>query len=104
MLWSDLLADVKSPANVVMHGDATPNTYNGAWSMFRPSRGERLDAKDGTENKLWGSGATQSWTQFNFCVRHNEMGNVGYVDGHAKAMGYGVLYDGGANTYFDPSL
>jgi len=104
LLWGDLLADVKSPSNVVLHGDATPNTWMGAWSMYRPSRGQRPDAIDGSDYKTWGGGDTQRWVYFNFCVRHNEVGNVGYVDGHAKAMSYTALYDGGANTYFDPTL
>ncbi len=103
LLWGDMLAKVEAPATTVMQGDATPNTWQGAWSMYRPSRGHRPDAIDGSDHKLWGSGVTQSWKYFNFCARHNDMGNMGFVDGHAKAMKYSTLYDGGNNTYFDPS-
>ena len=34
-------------------------------------------------------------------MRHNGMGNVGMVDGHAKAYTYTTLYDNGRDTYFD---
>jgi prepilin-type N-terminal cleavage/methylation domain-containing protein/prepilin-type processing-associated H-X9-DG protein len=104
LLWGDPLADIDAPSEIVLHGDATPNTWMGVWDMYRPSRsGHRPDAVDGSDYKTWGGGDTQKWTYLNFCARHNDMGNVGFADGHAKAMSYNALYDGGSNTYFDPS-
>lgn len=104
LLWGDALADIKAPAQIVLEGDGTANTYNGAWSMYRPSRGERPDSKDGRDYATWGSGTTQSWAYCNFAERHNDTGNVAYADGHVKAQKYSALFDNGNNTYWDPAL
>lgn len=101
MLFRQKLAEIQSPAETVMVGDTTPNTYNGAWSWFRPSNGQRPDDVDGSDYATWGSGTTQSWTYMNFCERHNNQGNVCYADGHAKTATYTQLYANGVNTYFD---
>ncbi|MEN6545721.1 MAG: DUF1559 domain-containing protein [Armatimonadia bacterium] len=104
LLWTVSLGSIASPSETVMMADGTVNTYTGAWSLFRPSNGRRLDKEDGSEYSVWGGTTpvnTQAWTQFNFCVRHNDMGNVNFVDGHAKAMNYQTLYANGANTWFD---
>ncbi len=101
LMFGQALATIKSPAETVMLGDGTVNTYNGVWDMYNPSRGRRLDRVDGTEYATWGSGTTQSWSQCNFCEGHNATGNVAFVDGHAKAMKYETLFAGGANTWFD---
>jgi len=80
--------------------------WAGRQHMFVPSRGHRPDAIDGSDWEEWGNGGdspTVDWRYFNFVERHNDTGNVGFADGHAKAMKYNTLYDGGANTYFDPS-
>jgi prepilin-type N-terminal cleavage/methylation domain-containing protein/prepilin-type processing-associated H-X9-DG protein len=105
LLWGQPIGTVQSPSETVMMGDATPNTYMGAWDMYRPSRGRRPDKLDGSDFPLaWGSHttpSTQTYVYFNFCVRHNETGNVNYADGHAKAMKYETLYANGVDTYFD---
>ncbi len=104
LLWISKLGDIKSPAETVMQGDATPNTYNGAWSFYRPSRGERIDAKDGSQYPAWGQttpGASPDNARFAFAVRHNDTGNVAYVDGHTKSHPYSALYNSGQDTYFD---
>ncbi|MCE5238263.1 DUF1559 domain-containing protein [bacterium] len=105
LLWGQPLAGVQTPAETVMMADGTVNTYMGCWDMYYPSRGRRPDKLDGSDFPSgWGSGTTpntQSYVYFNFCVRHNEMGNASFADGHAKAMKYDTLYAGGANTYFD---
>jgi prepilin-type N-terminal cleavage/methylation domain-containing protein/prepilin-type processing-associated H-X9-DG protein len=95
------LADIDAPAQLVTIGDITPNTSWYTWRMFPPSAGMRLDALDGSENKSWNHDTPGEYN-FNFCVRHNDQGNVGYADGHAKSMGYTALYDGGEDTYFEP--
>ena len=106
MLYARKLAKVTRSAETVLLADSTPHNWAGRWNLFHPSRmGHRPDAVDGGDYLVWGEGAgdpTVDWRYLNFCVRHNMMGNVGFVDGHAKAMGYEALYDGGQNTYFDP--
>lgn len=72
-------------------------------ALLAPSRGHRLDPVDGSQCNSYCShdGAMgQGSYVFNFCARHNGMGNVNFVDGHAKAMSYSALYDNGKNTYF----
>jgi len=101
LLWTRKLGDVQSPAETVMLGDATPNTYMGAWTLYRPSRGHRQDDTSGRDYATWGGGATQTWTQFNFAERHNKQGNVCFADGHSKTATYTQLYNNGTDTYFD---
>ncbi|MEA3400735.1 MAG: DUF1559 domain-containing protein [Armatimonadota bacterium] len=96
------LAQVKQPASCVTVADITPNIAWLTWQIFPPSSGMRGDAPDGSDHDTWDHNIPYEYT-FNFCVRHNQQGNVGFVDGHAKAMGYQVLYDNGNDTYFDPS-
>jgi len=95
------LGDIDAPAEIVTIGDMTPNVAWLTWQMFPPSNGMRQDALDGSENKSWDHDTPGEYS-FNFCVRHNGQGNVGYADGHAKSMGYTALYDGGNDTYFRP--
>ncbi|MDH7568618.1 MAG: DUF1559 domain-containing protein [Armatimonadota bacterium] len=95
------LAAFADASGTVLMGDTTPNTYMGAWYFYQPSRGERPDAKDGSQYTTWGGTATQTWTYHNFCVRHMEMGNVLWMDGHVKAMKYESLFQNRTDTYFD---
>ncbi|MFW5868851.1 MAG: DUF1559 domain-containing protein [Armatimonadota bacterium] len=95
------LGDVEAPATTVAIADMTPNIAWLTWVLFPPSNGMRQDALDGSENKSWDHDTPGEYA-FNFCVRHNGQGNVGYADGHAKSMGYTALYDGGDDTYFRP--
>ena len=104
MMFRQKLAVVDHVASKVILADATPNTWQGAWSLYRPSRGYRPDSTEGLDYATWGSGTTQTWVYFNFCERHNKQGNVAFIDGHAKTMSYTALYDNGVNTYFDPVL
>jgi len=98
LLFGVAMAQIQTPAETVLQGEATPNTTNSAWSFIPPSYGRRTDSYDGSQYAVW---TDASWRYFNFCTRHNETGNVGYVDGHAKAMKYDALFNGGVNTYFD---
>jgi prepilin-type N-terminal cleavage/methylation domain-containing protein/prepilin-type processing-associated H-X9-DG protein len=104
LLFCRKLAKIERNSEKVMLGDGTPNTWMGAWDMYRPSRGHRIDDVEGFDYSTWGGGATQRWVYFNFCARHNGMGNVCFCDGHAKSMSYNALYDNGNNTFFDPAL
>ncbi len=105
MAWRVRLAKVNRGAQKIMLADATPNTWQGAWSLYRPSRaGMRPDNTEGFDYPTWGNTNTQNWTYCNFCERHNRQGNVAFLDGHAKSLSYGVVYDNGLNTWFDPAL
>jgi prepilin-type processing-associated H-X9-DG protein len=97
-LWGVSLGQIQSPAETVMHGEATPNTANSGWNFIRPTSGRRPDKTDGSEYAVW---TVSTYSYFNFCTRHNDTGNVGFADGHSKAMTYNVLFDNGVNTYFD---
>lgn len=98
-----MLAQVSKVAETVMLGDITPRRGWHTWKMMRPSRGHRVDPVDGSEYTLWKpwGDPPSNTVVFNFCARHNSVGNVSYVDGHGKAQKYETLYDGGNNTYFD---
>jgi prepilin-type N-terminal cleavage/methylation domain-containing protein/prepilin-type processing-associated H-X9-DG protein len=100
-LSNQSLAAIQNVAETVCIADSTPNTWQGAWMLFRPSNGRRLDAVNGTATPTWGAGATQGYTQMNFAERHSDMGNTLWVDGHVKSMKYETLFAGGQNTYFD---
>ena len=94
------MAMVPHPATCVMLGDITPNIAWKTWIMFVPSAGYRTDDPSGKDNKYWDHNIAGEYN-FNFCTRHNAMGNVAFCDGHAKAMGYNALYNGGSDTpYF----
>ncbi len=94
------LGEVEEPARTVMIGDITPNTSWRTWEMFVPSSGMRGDDPDGSDYKQWFGHNVPYEYNFNFCVRHNEVGNVNFVDGHAKPYRYSTLYDNGTDTYF----
>jgi prepilin-type N-terminal cleavage/methylation domain-containing protein/prepilin-type processing-associated H-X9-DG protein len=103
------LAAFQRPADTVMTLDFTPNTWLGAWTIYKPSQapssngGHRPDPIDGSRYPTWGAEvATRAWRYFNFCARHNGMGNAAFMDGHVKAMKYEVLFDNSKDTYFTP--
>jgi prepilin-type N-terminal cleavage/methylation domain-containing protein/prepilin-type processing-associated H-X9-DG protein len=100
-LSNQSLAAIQNVSETVCLADSTPNTWQGAWMLFRPSNGMRQDALNGSATPTWGAAASQSWTQCNFAERHSDTGNVLWVDGHVKSMKYATLYAGGVNTYFD---
>ena len=104
MQFGAMLGSINSPAETIMMADGTVNTYNGAWSLFRPSSGHRPDALNGSDYAAWGGSTpvnTQAWVYMNFTERHNDVGNANFMDGHAKAMKYETLYASGQNTWFD---
>ena len=100
-LSNQSLAAIQNVSETVCIADSTPNPGQGAWMLFRPSNGRRLDLVNGTATPTWGAGATQGYTQLNFAERHSDMGNVLWADGHVKSMKYETLFAGGLNTYFD---
>ena len=97
------LAQMGSPSETVCAADCTGDSWGPGRLYYPTYQGARTDAIDGSENNsIWdtaGHGGTRPG--FNFCVRHNMMGNVVWMDGHAKAMNYWALYDNRHDTYFD---
>ena len=99
------LATFQQPSQTIYSCDTTPNIWMGAWQLYSASRGYRQDATDGSQYPNWTSTTTPDthlWVNLNFCVRHNQMGNVVFMDGHVKTQSYDTIYAGGANTYFTP--
>ena len=101
------LAKCKHPADTVMAGDACMDSW-GRGRLYYPSYppgynqpcATQTGFPSGCDNAYWNTGS-YGRPGFNFSPRHNGMGNVAFLDGHAKAMKYTTLYNGGANTYFD---
>ncbi len=96
------LASVKRVAETVMWFDGTQDSW-GPGRGYNPGNGHRTDDVTGKDNNCWWDTSANGGVRpgFNFCARHNGMGNVGFVDGHAKAMNYETLYNGGSRTpYF----
>ncbi len=107
--WARMLADIKRPAEIVMMGDVCgDNNANGRFHY--PSVGPFMCDPDGTNCQVCGGShnsryavplGSHSWKYdrpgFNFIERHNGTGNVGFMDGHAKAMKHATLYNGGNN-------
>jgi prepilin-type N-terminal cleavage/methylation domain-containing protein/prepilin-type processing-associated H-X9-DG protein len=105
------MADIKRPAQIVMTGDVCqdPNLLG---RFHYPSKGPfRCDPDGtnceicgGTHNSLYAEGHSNRYDSplFNFLERHNGTGNVGFADGHAKAMKHSELYNNGSNSpYFN---
>ena len=111
------LAEVRRPSETVMLSDATQELRQAPGRLRQPSYALRNDVEQkprvtefdgsgciycsGTHNSSLNDCGT-SRVGFNFIERHNGHGNVGFADGHAKAMKLEVLYNGGDNyPYYD---
>lgn len=99
------LSQVLRPADIIMLSDAMEDGNLPGW-LLGPAYGPLKTDLDGshcqicgqTHNSLFpGTGNGHSWQQpgCNFFPRHNSMGNVGFCDGHAKALPYPVVYNNG---------
>jgi len=103
------LATIKRNAEMVMWFDGCQDGW-GPGRGYRPSNGynsviaSQTGWPAGCDNSHWatptGSFTSDGRPGFNFSPRHNGMGNVGFADGHAKAMGYEALYNGGSNSAY----
>jgi prepilin-type processing-associated H-X9-DG protein len=85
-----------------MWADCTMDSW-GPGRLYRPTDGYNAEIAETplNHNSRWDTG-TLGRPGFNFCARHNMVGNVGFVDGHAKAMSYSTLYNNRNNhPYFD---
>ena len=96
------LARLTSPADTVCAADCTGDSW-GPGRLYYPSTGARTDPIDGSQNNSWWDTDAHGGVRpgFNFVVRHNQMGNVLFMDGHVKAMSYWALYSNGQDTLFD---
>ncbi|MGI5819994.1 MAG: DUF1559 domain-containing protein [Armatimonadota bacterium] len=107
------IGEVFRPANIVMMGDVCgdPNAMGrfNIPSNSRPPLHElmELDGSNcvvcgGRHNARYATGHanTYDYIGFNFIERHNGTSNVGFMDGHAKAMKYMELYNNGSNAPF----
>ena len=102
------LAQILRPATIYMMGDCCADP-NAPGRGHPPSAGPFRCDPDGTNCKTCGGThnsyyGNHSWERpgFNFIERHSGTGNVGFFDGHAKAMKHYELYQNGNNhPYFD---
>jgi len=91
------LAQIRTPAETVLIGDDT----FGSMTLYHPSQG----VGNWGANYVTPEGSTGAAIQWGVnCPygRHNGTANVGFCDGHAKAMNPLVLWDDGTDTYYDP--
>lgn len=113
-----MLALIRRPAEIVMMGDVCHDN-NAKYRFHPPTSGPFMCDTDGSNckicggthnsiyaNPLSGPAGTHSSSYdrpgFNFLERHNGTGNIGFCDGHAKAMKHMDLYNGGnIHPYFD---
>ncbi|MEN6547944.1 MAG: DUF1559 domain-containing protein [Armatimonadia bacterium] len=109
------LGQIVRPAEIVMLGDVCQDN-NATYRFSAPTAGPFQCDPDGSHCKVCGGthnsryadsghGSIYDRPGFNFIERHNGMGNVGFCDGHAKAMKHMDLYQNGVNhPYFDWNL
>ena len=101
------LAKCKHPADTVMTADCCNDSWGRGrlyYPTFAPGYNDPIANQTGwpsnCDSAYWDTG-THGRPGFNFSPRHNGMGNVAYLDGHAKAAKYTGLYNGGDNYFFD---
>ncbi|MBM3460429.1 MAG: hypothetical protein FJX77_18060 [Armatimonadetes bacterium] len=114
------LAEISRPAEIVMLGDVMQDR-NAPGRFSPPTAGPMLTDYDGSNCRVDGrrhnsmfqdpltpgnSGPRgHDWNPrpgFNFIERHSGFANVGFADGHVKAMKHLTLYNRGQNLpYFD---
>ena len=110
-----MLAEIRRPAEIVMLGDVMQDPHAGGRfnvpTNSRPPLHELMNI-DGSNCSICGGSHNYRYAHnhdnvydyigFNFLGRHNNMGNVAFMDGHAKAMNYMELYSNGSNSpYFN---
>ena len=104
------LGTITRPSECVLLADhmADPNAPG---ALLQPSQGAMQTDYDGSNCKICGAKHNSFFTQHgswqrpgcNVIERHNGTANVGFCDGHAKAMKHTTLYNNGSNTpYFTP--
>jgi prepilin-type N-terminal cleavage/methylation domain-containing protein/prepilin-type processing-associated H-X9-DG protein len=111
---SGTVAEVRRPAQIVMMGDVCQD-QNLRGRFWHPQKGPFMCDPDGTNCQVCGGTHNSQYADprgshssqydppgFNFLERHNGTGNVGFFDGHAKAMKHTELYNNGSmEPYFN---
>lgn len=105
------LGTIQRPAEVVLMADVLEDGW-GPGRLANPSSqgammtdpdGSNCRACGGSHNSLWPTGTAPHTMRpgFNVLERHNGMANVGFADGHAKAMKHRTVYNNGSDSpYF----
>ncbi|HCU34684.1 MAG TPA: hypothetical protein DGT21_04320 [Armatimonadetes bacterium] len=108
------IGEITRPAEIVMTGDVCQD--NNVLGRFHPPTAGPFQCDyDGRNCKVCGGnhnaryayplgshGSVYDRPGFNFIERHNGTGNVGFCDGHAKAMKHAELYQSGSTApYFN---
>jgi prepilin-type N-terminal cleavage/methylation domain-containing protein/prepilin-type processing-associated H-X9-DG protein len=110
--WARSLGEIKRPAEVILLADALGDR-NAMGNLLPPSYGPIATAPDGSNcplcggkhNSIYYAATGHAWERpgCNVIERHNGMANVGFCDGHAKAMKNSTAYNSGnALPYWDP--
>lgn len=101
---------IKAPANLVMMADALGDP-NAPGRLYQSEDGAMITNYDGSNCQICGTTHNSmlpsttlghSWQRPNFNVieRHNDTGNVGFADGHVKAMKHADLFNGGDKSKY----
>ena len=91
------LASINAPAEKVLFSDDT----FGSACLYHPSQGV-LNWGANFVTPEGSTGAAIVWGVNCPYARHNDMANVAFCDGHAKAMKPLVLWSNGTDTMYDP--
>ncbi len=99
---------IQRPSEIVLMGDAVIDQHLHG-RMRRPSIGPMKMDFDGSNCQLCGGKHNSMFcntgganTGFNIIERHSGNANIGFADGHAKAMRHSTLYNGGNDApYFN---
>jgi len=91
------MGTINAPAEKVLFSDDT----FGSAVLYHPSQGY-LNWGANFVDPPGSTGAAIVWGTNCPYGRHNEMANVAFCDGHAKAMKPIVLWSNGTDTFYDP--
>jgi prepilin-type N-terminal cleavage/methylation domain-containing protein/prepilin-type processing-associated H-X9-DG protein len=101
------LARCTHPATTVMAGDTCMDNY-GPGRLYWPTYGIGYNEVIASQENWPSNCDSARWYTkdhgrpgFNFSPRHNGMGNVTFLDGHAKAVTYTYLYNDHDDSFFN---
>jgi len=108
------LSQIQRPAEIAMVADVLQNP-NARGQLHMPTAGKMVTDPDGSNCSYCGGKHLSMFPSsdtyhnylrpgFNVLERHNGVANVGFADGHVKAMKHVTLYNNGSNApYFNYS-
>jgi len=102
------LSQIQRPAEIVLVADVLQDG-NAPGSLYRPTEGKMVTDPDGSNCSYCGgkhlsmfpsSDSYHNYLRpgFNVLERHNGVANVGFADGHVKAMKHATLFNGGSDA------